>query len=101
MWAIVEINSKQYLVQKGDLISVERLKVEDKNLQIDKVLLMCKDDNIEIGRPYLSNHKVYAQVEGEFKGDKIIIYKYRRRKKSRKKQGHRQIYSSLRITDIQ
>ena len=99
MWAVVEIGKKQYKVKKGDLIRVERLKQEGK-VVFDKVLLFCKDEKIEIGTPYLDNVKVESEVLKEEKAKKIIVYKDKRRKKYRRTQGHRQIQTLLKISDI-
>jgi len=100
MFAIVEIKDKQYLVKEGDSLEVERLEEKEGNIILNKVLLFSLDDKVYIGKPYLDNVKVEAQIKKEKKGEKIIIYKYRRRKKSRLKKGHRQIYTSLLISKI-
>lgn len=100
MWAVVEIGTKQYKVRKGDTIEVERLNTQESTISIDKVLLYVDDNNIEIGTPYIGTRKVTAQVLGEEKGKKIIVYKFKRRKKYRRKYGHRQIYTRLKIVDI-
>ena len=100
MWAVVEINKKQYLVNKKDTLEVERLKEKKGELLLDKVLVLADKKKVSIGTPYLKNVKVKALILGEKKGKKVIIYKYKRRKKYRKKQGHRQIYTCLKISDI-
>jgi large subunit ribosomal protein L21 len=100
MWAVAEINSKQYLVKKQDTIRVERLSAQKGEVLFDKVLLLADDKKIDVGTPYLKNVKIKAEVISEGKGDKAISYKYRRRKKSRRIRGHRQIYTLLKILDI-
>lgn len=101
MWAVVEISKKQYLVNKGDLVRVEKLDSQESELSFDNVLFFVSDTDILIGTPYVKGICVNAQVQKEeVKGDKVIIYKWRRRKKSRKTQGHRQKYTILKITDI-
>jgi len=100
MLAVVEIGKKQYLVKKGDTLEVQRLKEKEGKLILDKVLLLADDKKTKIGTPYLDKAKVEAEVEGEKKAKKIIVYKYKRRKKYRKKQGHRQIHTTLKITRI-
>ncbi|MFH1771827.1 MAG: 50S ribosomal protein L21 [Candidatus Omnitrophota bacterium] len=103
MWAVVEIGKKQYLVEKGMSIQVEKLKVEEgqKEVVFDRVLLLTDGKkNIKIGTPYVEEAKVTAKFEGEKKGKKVIVYKYKRRKKYRKKQGHRQNYTLLKISKI-
>ena len=99
MWAIVEIGAKQYKVKKGDILEVEKIK-QKSPLLIDKVLLLASDGKVLIGQPYLDKVKVKAEILEEVKGEKIIIYKFKRRKKYRRKKGHRQIYTRLKILDI-
>lgn len=100
MWAVVEINKKQYLVNKGETLEVQRLEVELGEVIFNNVLLIVDEDNVKVGTPYLSGAKVSAEVKGEKKADKVLSYKYRRRKKSRRIRGHRQIYSIIKINDI-
>jgi len=101
MWVVVEINKKQYLVEKGESFLVERLKKEEKKeVTFKNVLLYADGNEVKIGNPYLRDVEVKGEVLGEEKGEKIIIYKFKRRKKYRKKQGHRQIYTRLKIIDI-
>jgi len=102
MYAIVEVGAKQYNVKKDDIIEVERLKsAEGKDIALDKVLLASKDKKIEIGTPYLKGAKVEAVVLKHLRGEKVISYKYRRRKNSHWKKGHKQELSLLKIKDIQ
>ena len=100
MWAIVEIGKKQYKVKEGDILKVERIKNASKEMVVDKVLFSCENEKIEVGMPYLKNWQVKTEICGEGKEKKIIVYKYKRRKKYRKKQGHRQIYTLLKICNI-
>jgi len=101
MYAIIEVGAKQYSVQKGDILEVEKQEVmPDKEINLDKVLLVSKDKKIEVGQPYLKSAKVTVTVLGHFKGEKVISYKYRRRKASHWKKGHRQQLTRLKITEI-
>ena len=101
MWAIVEIAKKQYLVKKGDILAVERLKAkEGEEIIFDKVLLLVTDKKVSVGTPYVDKVKIKAKIKEEKKAKKVIVYKSKRRKKYRKKQGHRQIYTYLEISDI-
>jgi large subunit ribosomal protein L21 len=100
MWAVVEIAKKQYIVNKGDILQVEKLKTDSENVVFDKVLLLFKNKKVVLGTPYVDKAQVKAKIQGEKKSRKIIVYKYKRRKKYRKKQGHRQIYTLLKISDI-
>lgn len=100
MWAVVEIAKKQYVVRKGDVLAVERLSGEG-DIVFDKVLLRQTDSGqAEIGTPYVKGLKVKAKIIQEEKADKVTVYKYKRRKKYRKKTGHRQILTLLKISDI-
>lgn len=100
MWAVVEIGKKQYMVEKGNALAVERLKEKEGEVFFDKVLLLVDGEKISVGKPYLDNVKVKAEIKEEKKDRKVLIYKYKRRKKYRKKQGHRQIHTILNISDI-
>jgi len=101
MYAIIEVGAKQYSVKKGDIIDVEKQKVEEgKAFILDKVLLAFKDKKVEIGQPFLKDIKVEAVVVRHFKAKKVISFKYRRRKSSHWKKGHRQQLTKLKIKDI-
>ncbi len=101
MYAIVELGAKQYNVKKDDIIEVEKLIIEDdKEIILDKVLLICDGEKVEVGQPYLKDAKVKAIVMRQLKGEKVISYKYRRRKAFHWKKGHRQQLTSLKIKDI-
>ncbi len=101
MYAIVEVGSKQYKISVGDQIDVERLDEEEgKKFTLDKVLLFSDGKDLLVGRPYLREVKVKVEVLRHFKGRKIISYKYRRRKSSHWKKGHRQLLTRLKIEEI-
>jgi large subunit ribosomal protein L21 len=100
MLAVVEIGKKQYLVNKGDTLKVQRLKEKEGKIVFDKVLVLADEKKVKIGTPYIEKAKVEAEVLGEHKAEKVIVYKYNRRKKYRKKQGHRQIYTTLKIIRV-
>lgn len=100
MWAIVEIAKKQYFVEKGLTFRAEKLDNEKGDITFDKILLLAGEDKVSLGSPYITDAKVKAEIIGQEKGDKVISYKYRRRKKSRRIRGHRQIYTLLKISDI-
>ena len=99
MWAIVEIAKKQYKIKEGDVLQVERLKGED-SLTFDKVLMLSDEGKVTVGMPYLAGAEVKAEILKEEKGDKVIVYKCKRRQKYRKKIGHRQIHTFLKISQI-
>ena len=101
MYAIIEVGGKQYKVEKEDIIDIERQdKPERQNLILNKVLLVVKDKNIQVGQPYVIGAKVSASVLKNLKARKVISYKYRRRKSSHWKKGHRQLLTRIRINEI-
>jgi large subunit ribosomal protein L21 len=101
MYALVEIKGKQYKAEKGALIKVDKMENDEgAEVEFDTVMLLGGIDKVKVGTPYVKGAKVKAVVESQQKGKKIIIYKYKRRKGYRRKQGHRQQYSYLRIADI-
>lgn len=101
MYAVVEVGAKQYLVRKDDIIDVEKQDVQEgKEITLNKVLLLSQENKVEVGQPYLKEAKVKAQVLGLFKAAKVISYKYRRRKASHWKKGHRQKLTRLKIKEI-
>jgi large subunit ribosomal protein L21 len=101
MYAIVEVGAKQYTVKKGDIFEVEKQNAkEGSDIVLDKVLLLSKDKKIEVGQPYLKGVQVSAVVLNETKSPKKISFKYRRRKASHWKKGHRQKLTRLEIKEI-
>jgi len=101
MYAIIGTGGKQYKVQKGDVFEVERLDVDaGKTVKLDNVLLCSKGKSVEIGRPYIKDASVVCDVISHLRADKVIAFKYRRRKGSKKKIGHRQELTRLRVTEI-
>lgn len=100
MFAIVQTGGKQYNVTEGDIIKVEKLSnvVGDKiNLE---VLLVSNDGKVVAGTPTVKGAEVTAEVLSHGKGDKIVVYKYKPKKNERKKQGHRQPWTELKIVSI-
>lgn len=102
MYVIVETGSKQYKVQKGDVLDVERLDCEPgKPVKLDKVLLCAKGKSIEVGKPYIKDAHILCEVISHLRGVKVFAFKYRRRKNSRKKIGHRQELTRLKVKEIE
>lgn len=97
MEAIVEIAGFQYKVQEGDTIKTQKLDGEIGNTKEFPVLLLQKEDKTLIGDPYLKNVKCKAEIIGSGKSKKILVYKYKRRKRYRRLKGHRQLYTELSI----
>ena len=101
MKAIVETGGKQYFVGAGDVLSVEKLDVEaGKKVTLDKVLLVADGENTIVGNPTVAGAKVAASVLENGKGEKVVIFKYKAKKDERKKQGHRQPYTLLKVEAI-
>ncbi len=101
MYAIIETGGKQYKVQNGDQIRVEKLDAEiGSTVVFDKVLAAGEGSDIKVGTPYLDGLTVEADVVESGKGDKVIIFKYKAKKDYRKKQGHRQPYTLVEITSV-
>jgi large subunit ribosomal protein L21 len=101
MYAVIELGGKQQLVKKGDVIQVEKQEVDDdKDIIVENVLLVGDGEKLEIGQPFVKGAKVVATVVKQIKGEKTIAFKYRRRKSSHTKKGHRQKLTELKIKDI-
>jgi large subunit ribosomal protein L21 len=102
MYAVIETGGKQYRVQSGDVISVEKLPVSagDK-VTLDRVLVFSDGKTTKVGTPYVENAKVETTVVENGKGDKVIIFKYKAKKDYRKKQGHRQPYTMLKVESLE
>lgn len=101
MYAVIETGGKQYKVEEGDVVFVEKLDVEEgTNVDFDKVLLVSKEGDVAAGKPYVDGAKVEATVLEQGKSKKIVVFKYKAKKNYRKKQGHRQPYTKLKIENI-
>ncbi len=101
MYAVVRSGTRQYRAEVGGTILVERLPVQvGQQLQLDEVLLVADGEQVEVGRPTVDGAKVVATVVAQEKGPKIRIFKYRPRKRYRRRVGHRQRYTRLRVDKI-
>lgn len=101
MYAVVETGGKQYRVAIGDKLKVEKLDVEEgTTIELDRVLMTSNDGEVTVGSPLVDGTAVGATVLGQGRGEKIKVYKFKRRKKYRRTQGHRQSYTELEITSI-
>ena len=101
MYAIIETGGKQYRVQEGDIITVEKLAVEaGDQVELDKVLILSDDNGVKVGTPYIEGAKVIAEVVENGKAKKVIVFKFKAKKDYRKKQGHRQPYTMLKIESL-
>ncbi|MCJ8291768.1 MAG: 50S ribosomal protein L21 [Crocinitomicaceae bacterium] len=101
MYAIVEIAGQQFKVQKDQKIFVHRLDAEEgKKVNFDKVLLVDNGGKVTLGAPAIEGAKITATVDSHVKGDKVIVFKKKRRKGYKKRNGHRQQFTALTINDI-
>lgn len=101
MYAIVDIAGQQFRVEQGRKIFVHRLQAEEgSSLSFDKVLLTDHDSVVRVGTPYLDGASVKATVLGHLKGNKVIVFKKKRRKGYEKKNGHRQCLTQVHIDEI-
>lgn len=101
MYAIVEVSGKQYKVQEGDIVFVERIEAEEgKKVTFENVLLVSDGEKVTIGEALVKGAKVEATVIGQGKAKKIIVYKYKAKKNERKTRGHRQPYTKVQIEKI-
>lgn len=101
IYAIIETGGKQYKVIPGQTIDVECLDIAEGNtVELDRVLLIADDDKVTVGTPIVDGAKVIATSQGEGKGKKIIVFKYKPKVRYRKKTGHRQLYTRLTIDKI-
>jgi large subunit ribosomal protein L21 len=102
MYAVIQTGGKQYRVAVGDQLSIEKLTAAvGDEIALDKVLMVSDGETLSVGKPLLENASVKATVIGEGRGDKVHIFKMRRRKHYRRSQGHRQSYTMVRIDTIQ
>ena len=100
MYALMEFKGKQYKAEKGALLQVDKIDGEPGlEVDIDSVLLVS-GDTVNVGAPYVQGAKVKAVLEDHKKAPKVIIYKFKSKKGYRRKQGHRQQYSVIKIQDI-
>lgn len=100
MYAVVEVQGKQYRAEKGASLRVDRMEAEaGSTVSLDSVLLLS-GEKVTVGAPYVQGASVKATVQEHSKGDKIIVFKYKSKKNYRRTQGHRQCYTVLKIEDV-
>ncbi|MFC2993495.1 MULTISPECIES: 50S ribosomal protein L21 [Halomonas] len=101
MYAVIKSGGKQYRVQEGQTLKLEKIEVPTgESIDFDEVLLVGSDDEIKVGAPMVEGAKVSAEIVAHGRRDKITIIKFRRRKHSMKRQGHRQWFTEVKITGI-
>ena len=101
MYAVFEACGKQYKVQEGDIVFLEKLGAEvGENVKFDKVTVISKDEGIVVGAPYVDGAVVEASVIKNAKAKKVLVFKYNAKKNYRRRQGHRQPYTKVQISKI-
>ena len=102
MYAELTTGGKQYRVQEGDVLFVEKLNAEvDSTVELTEVLAVAKDGEIKVGAPVVEGAKVVAKVLAQGKAKKVVVFKYKRKKDYRRKNGHRQPYTKIVIEKIE
>jgi large subunit ribosomal protein L21 len=102
MYAMIETGGKQYRVEAGASIQVEKLQAEEgTEVKLDKVLAVVKEGETVVGKPYVEGASVSAEVVGSGKDKKVLVFKQKPRKGHRKLRGHRQEFTMLKIKEIQ
>ncbi len=102
MYAVIATGGKQYRVEEGEVLKVEKLPGEvGEEVVLNDVLLCCDGENINIGQPRVEGASVKAEIVEQGRLKKIIVFKYKRRKRFRKKQGHKQFFTAIRIKQIE
>lgn len=99
MYAIIETGGKQEKVGVGDILTIERVS-NKKDVTFSHVLMLCDGEKVEVGAPYVKGAKVSAQILSQERGPKVVSFRYRRRKSSRRIHGHRQSLTRVKITEI-
>ncbi len=101
MYAVIKTGGKQYKVMEGNILKVEKLEVEPgNNITFNEVLMIADGDKVQVGTPTLEAASVEAKILSQGKGKKVHILKFRRRKHSMKQQGHKQLFTEIKISKI-
>jgi large subunit ribosomal protein L21 len=101
MYAILETGGRQYKVRPGDTLEVEKLPAEvGETVELDRVLMLADEDDVSIGKPLVEGARVVAEVVDQHRGPKIIVFKYKAKVRYRRKTGHRQSLTTLRVKEI-
>jgi len=102
MYAVIASGGKQYKVREGDILKVEKIAGDvGEPVSFDKVLMLANGDNIQVGKPAVDSALVNGHIVEQGKARKILVFKYKRRKRYRRKQGHRQLFTAVKIDSIQ
>lgn len=102
MYAVVATGGKQYRVEAGDILRVEKLSGDvGAEVAFDHVLMLADGENVKIGQPIVSGAAVKGHIVEQGKQKKVLVFKYKRRKRYRRKQGHRQLFTAVKIDTIE
>ena len=102
MYAVFATGGKQYKVREGEVLRVEKISGEiGSPISFDEVLMVSDGENVSIGKPRLENATVSGRIVEQGKASKVLVFKYKRRKRFRRKQGHRQLYTAIKIDTIE
>lgn len=101
MYAVIQTGGKQYRVQAGNTVLIEKLdgSVGD-SVEFNEVLMLSGDDSVAVGKPLLEGAKVTGQIVEQTRGKKLVVYKFKRRKDYRRRNGHRQYYTAVKIDEV-
>ena len=100
-FAVIQTGGKQYLVKPGESLKIEKINSEkDANFVFDKVLLIADGENLQLGKPFIEGAKIEAKVLEQGRGKKVIIQKFKPKTRYHKKQGHRQSYTLVKISNF-
>ncbi|MDA8099996.1 MAG: 50S ribosomal protein L21 [Nitrospiraceae bacterium] len=101
MYAVIKTGGKQYKVAPGDMLRVEKLDAKQGDtVELGEVYMIADGAAVNVGKPTVANAKVVAEVLGDHRGEKLLIFKHRRRKAFRKTNGHRQNYTTIKVKEI-
>ncbi|MDX9746706.1 MAG: 50S ribosomal protein L21 [Syntrophales bacterium] len=101
MYAVIKTGGKQHLVSPGDVLSIEKVEgLKGDSFVFDEVLLIADGEDVRLGTPVVEGARVFGEIVAQKKGPKITVFRMKRRKGYRKKTGHRQLLTSMRITEI-
>ena len=101
MYAVIKTGGKQYKVTEGDVLRVEKLNAEvNATVELTEVLLVAGGDNVKVGKPLVEGARVVVEVLSQGKGPKVINFKYKPKKASHRKRGHRQLFTEIKVTSI-
>ena len=100
MFAVIKTGGKQYKVQEGDVLMIEKLGQSEGNIIFEDVFLVANDKDVKVGKPKVSGAKVEAKILEEGKAKKKMVFRYKSKTRYKKKKGHRQPYTKVQITKI-